>query len=101
MILLLLLLFYYLILLYAQFFYFHSYNIHKDINKNSVVELQQFLQALHYVEGKHIDLEDTHCLLCNLIHDGQLKGYISLAHQKVVLSKTDPFPKLSAIASAT
>ncbi|KAI5704403.1 hypothetical protein M8J76_016671 [Diaphorina citri] len=77
------------------------YNIHKDINKNSVVELQQFLQALHYVEGKHIDLEDTHCLLCNLIHDGQLKGYISLAHQKVVLSKTDPFPKLSAIASAT
>ncbi|KAL1447836.1 hypothetical protein WDU94_012368 [Cyamophila willieti] len=69
------------------------YNIHK----NPVIELHQFLLALRFVEGKHMDLEDTHCIMCKLIHDGQVKGYISLAHQKVVLRKTDPFPKLSAL----
>lgn len=68
-----------------------------NINKNPVIELEQFLLALRFVEGKHMDLEDTHCLLCNLIHDGYVKGYISLTHQKVVLRKTDPFPKLSTL----
>lgn len=71
------------------------YNIHQ----NPVIEIQQFLLALRFVEGKHMDIEDTHCLLCNLIHDGHVKGYISLAHQKVVLRKTDPFPKLSTLTT--
>ena len=43
-----------------------------------------------------IDADETACLLANLIYEGRMKGYISHQHQKLVLSKKDPFPALSA-----
>ncbi|XP_043225475.1 PCI domain-containing protein 2-like [Amphibalanus amphitrite] len=43
-----------------------------------------------------IDADETACILANLIYEGRMKGYISHAHQKLVLSKKEPFPALSA-----
>ena len=43
-----------------------------------------------------IDLEETECIVANMIFDNKIKGYISHEHQKVVLSKKDPFPSLTA-----
>lgn len=54
--------------------------------------------SLQMIEDPEIDLDETHCILANLIHDGKVKGYISLSHQKLVLSKIDPFPKLTSIS---
>ncbi|BGP12266.1 hypothetical protein JCM10213_000039 [Rhodosporidiobolus nylandii] len=42
--------------------------------------------------GVEIDAEECECLLANLIAKGLMKGYISHAHQLVVLSKDKPFP---------
>ncbi|GAA5836176.1 hypothetical protein JCM11251_007388 [Rhodosporidiobolus azoricus] len=39
-----------------------------------------------------LDGEEMECLLANMIHKGLMKGYISHAHQLVVLSKEKPFP---------
>lgn len=54
--------------------------------------------GLKLVEDPEIDLDDTHCIVANLIFEGKIKGYISLNHQKLVLSKLDPFPKLTSIS---
>jgi hypothetical protein len=54
--------------------------------------------GLKMVEDPEIDLDDTHCIVANLIFEGKIKGYISLNHQKLVLSKLDPFPKLTSIS---
>lgn len=54
--------------------------------------------SLQMIEDPEIDLDETHCILANLIHEGKVKGYISLSHQKLVLSKIDPFPKLTTIS---
>lgn len=54
--------------------------------------------GLQMVEEPQIDLDETHCIVANLIYEGKIKGYISLSHQKLVLSKIDPFPKLTSIS---
>ncbi len=54
--------------------------------------------GLQLVENPEIDLDETHCILANLIYEGKIKGYISLSHQKLVLSKLDPFPMLTTIS---
>lgn len=47
-----------------------------------------------YVAGSTEDMDrpEVECLLANLIYKGLMKGYISHAHQLVVLSKDKPFP---------
>lgn len=59
--------------------------------------MDHMLTALRIVEDPEIDIEEAHCILANLINDGKIKGYISFQHQKLVLSKIDPFPKLSSL----
>lgn len=54
--------------------------------------------GLQMAENSETDLDDTHCIVANLIFEGKIKGYISLNHQKLVLSKLDPFPKLTSIS---
>ncbi|GAA6009625.1 uncharacterized protein JCM10292_002218 [Rhodotorula paludigena] len=39
-----------------------------------------------------VDTEEMECVLANMIYKGLVKGYISHAHQLVVLSKEKPFP---------
>ncbi|KAG7202415.1 hypothetical protein KM043_018730 [Ampulex compressa] len=69
------------------------------------------LRSLEKVMGKHeaffialqmhgiedVDMDETECLVANLIYEGKIKGYISHQHKKLVISKQNPFPKLSTI----
>nr|XP_018896731.1 PREDICTED: PCI domain-containing protein 2 [Bemisia tabaci] len=66
--------------------------------KNHVVPMQVLLAAAQIVDNEPVEMDDVHCLVANMIHSGKIKGYISLAHQKLVLSKVDAFPKLSNIS---
>ena len=42
-----------------------------------------------------VDLDETECILANLIYEGKIKGYISHQHQKLVISKANAFPALN------
>lgn len=54
----------------------------------------KFERALTW-QGMDVDMDAVECIVANLIHRRFLKGYISHQHKVAVLSKTDPFPKLS------
>lgn len=62
-----------------------------------LIPMDHLLIALQLMESPDIELEEAHCILANLILEGKVKGYISYQHQKVVLSKSDAFPKLSSL----
>jgi len=53
--------------------------------------------ALKWAGHEEIDMDETHCIVSNLIFDGQLRGYISYQHQVVVMAKTNAFPKVSTV----
>ncbi|XP_022647260.1 PCI domain-containing protein 2-like [Varroa jacobsoni] len=61
------------------------------------IPIEAFLVVLQLQKVEDIDLEETQCILANLVYHGKIKGYISLQHSKLVVSKKDPFPKLSSI----
>ncbi|CAN8022046.1 unnamed protein product [Ixodes persulcatus] len=44
-----------------------------------------------------VDLDELQCIIANLIYEGKIKGYISLQHQKLVVSKQNAFPRLSSL----
>lgn len=44
-----------------------------------------------------VDIDEVQCILANLIYLGHIKGYISHQHQKLVVSKQNPFPPLSTV----
>lgn len=45
-----------------------------------------------------VDLDETQCIVANLIYEGKIKGYISHQHRKVVVSKQNPFPPLTSLS---
>jgi len=53
--------------------------------------------ALRWAGHDEIDLDETHCIVANLIFDGQLRGYISHQHQVLVVAKQNAFPKISSV----
>ena len=53
---------------------------------------QAFRTALHFMGETDIDTDEVHCIISNLIYEGHIKGYISLQHQKLIISKQNPFP---------
>ena len=57
----------------------------------------QLRKALNFLQDEEVTTEEVHCILANLISDGRIKGYISLQHQKLVISKLDPFPSLASL----
>jgi len=61
------------------------------------ISIGRFQKAL-LATGAEADMDEaeTSCILANLIYEGRIKGYISHAHQKLVLSKKEPFPPLSS-----
>jgi len=65
------------------------------ISKTHQIPITQFQIALNFLQDEETTIEEVHCILANLISDGKIKGYISLQHQKLVVSKQTPFPKLS------
>jgi COP9 signalosome complex subunit 12 len=42
-----------------------------------------------------VEQEEAECFVANLIFKGFMKGYISHEQQLVVLSKSNPFPRLA------
>ncbi|KAK7073186.1 PCI domain-containing protein 2 [Halocaridina rubra] len=60
------------------------------------IEIAYFLQSLKWMCVEDVDLDETECILANMIYEGRMKGYISHAHRKLVVSKKDAFPPLSA-----
>ncbi|XP_026829337.1 PCI domain-containing protein 2 [Ooceraea biroi] len=61
------------------------------------IPVLSLLVALQMYGMEDIDMDETECLLANLIYEGKIKGYISYQHKKLVISKQNPFPPLSTI----
>lgn len=61
------------------------------------IPVQNLLTALQMYGLEDIDMDETECLVANLIFEGKIKGYISHQHKKLVISKQNPFPNLSSI----
>uniref|UniRef100_A0A1I7XVG6 PCI domain-containing protein 2 homolog n=1 Tax=Heterorhabditis bacteriophora TaxID=37862 RepID=A0A1I7XVG6_HETBA len=81
------------------FFYLRS-----TIMGGNLIPLSAFLTVLHYLGVNDVDADELECIVANLIADNQvfffqkkIKGYISHQHQKLVISKKDPFPALSSV----
>lgn len=66
--------------------------------KSHLVELELILNAVRMVQPGDIKIEEVHCMLSNLIYEGRIKGYLSIGHQKLVLSKTNQFPSFAELA---
>ena len=63
----------------------------------SQLPISAFVTALRSVlPEEDVDAEECECLLANLIYEGKIKGYISHQHQKLVVSKQNPFPSIIA-----
>ena len=63
----------------------------------SIMPIDAFLSALKLgeTEGEEVDVDQAHCIIANLIQTDFVRGYISQQHQKVVVSKQNPFPTIS------
>ncbi|XP_064393757.1 PCI domain-containing protein 2-like isoform X2 [Halichondria panicea] len=59
--------------------------------------LAGFLGALHSLGEKDMDVDEVQCILANLIDKAFIRGYISHQHQKLVVSKQNPFPTVSTV----
>ncbi|KAJ8943732.1 hypothetical protein NQ318_007180 [Aromia moschata] len=61
------------------------------------IPVEALQTALEYL-GQDVDLDETQCIVANLIYEGKIKGYISHQHRKVVVSKQNPFPPLTSLS---
>lgn len=61
------------------------------------VPVDAFRVVLHHMGETDVDTDEVQCIIANLIFDGYLKGYISHQHQKLIVSKQNPFPSLTTI----
>lgn len=61
------------------------------------IPVQSLLIALQMYGMEDVDMDETECILANLIYEGKIKGYVSFQHKKLVISKQNPFPPLSTI----
>lgn len=68
------------------------------ITQTHQLDLQHFLVALEFAGVNDITMDETHCIVANLIFEGRIKGYISHQHNKLVVSKQNPFPPLTTIS---
>ncbi|XP_033110311.1 PCI domain-containing protein 2-like [Anneissia japonica] len=55
-----------------------------------------FVSALKWMGEADVDDDEVECILANLIFQNRIKGYISHQHKKLVISKQNAFPVLSA-----
>ncbi|KAM3934242.1 PCI domain-containing protein 2 isoform 2-T2 [Leptodactylus fuscus] len=62
------------------------------------LSLDAFLVALKFMKVEDVDIDEVNCIIANLIYMGHIKGYISHQHQKLVVSRQNPFPPLSTIS---
>ncbi|KAF2350529.1 Proteasome component (PCI) domain [Trinorchestia longiramus] len=66
------------------------------IKQSHQLDIAVFTKALKWLQMEDIDTDETECLLANMIYEGKIKGYISHSHKKLVVSKKDAFPPLTA-----
>ncbi|XP_073412963.1 PCI domain-containing protein 2 [Dendrobates tinctorius] len=62
------------------------------------LSLDAFLVALKFMQVQDVDIDEVNCIIANLIYTGHIKGYVSYQHQKLVVSRQNPFPPLSTIS---
>ena len=74
---------------------FKIYNI-KYKDKTNKINLKEILPTLQKIGGVD-DMDGLECMISNLIYSGYIKGYISHEKSYLVLSKQNPYPKLSDI----
>lgn len=67
------------------------------IIKSHQLPIESFTTVLKMMQVEDIDNDETECILANLIYENKVKGYISHQHQKLVVSKQNPFPVLSSV----
>ncbi|EPQ02354.1 PCI domain-containing protein 2 [Myotis brandtii] len=68
--------------------------------KTNQLPLDAFLVALKFMQVEDVDIDEVQCILANLIYMVREllgSGYISHQHQKLVVSKQNPFPPLSTV----
>jgi len=63
---------------------------------SNMINIATFTTALKFVGEEDVDDDETECLIANLIYENKIKGYISHAHRKLVISKQTPFPPISS-----
>ncbi|KAI5084082.1 hypothetical protein GOP47_0000251 [Adiantum capillus-veneris] len=66
----------------------------KDPSKAHQVKMEVVVKALKWLEID-MDIDEVECIMAILIHKNLMKGYFSHKSKVVVLSKQEPFPKLS------
>ena len=71
-------------------FYCNSYLI----RQTHQLDISLFVKCFHWMGMRDVDSEEVECILANMIYEGKIKGYISHAHNKLVVSKKDAFPPL-------
>lgn len=64
--------------------------------KTHLIPLPAFVTALQFLQIGDMDVIEVQCIVANLIFEGYIKGYISHQHQKLVVSKQNPFPALTS-----
>ncbi|VDP06424.1 unnamed protein product [Soboliphyme baturini] len=63
--------------------------------KTSQIPLKAFSIAMKLAKIEDMDADEVECVVANLIFQNKIKGYISHEHQKLVISRKNPFPSLS------
>ncbi|TGZ71358.1 hypothetical protein CRM22_002678 [Opisthorchis felineus] len=66
------------------------------IMKTHLMPIEVFTAALRLMGVEDIDQDETECILANLIYEGKIKGYLAHQQQKLVVSKLQAFPALTA-----
>ena len=61
------------------------------------IPVESLLAAMQMHDVEDADIDQTECIVAILIYEGKIKGYISHQHKKLVISKQNPFPRLSSI----
>lgn len=62
------------------------------------IDISALTIALKFTGLSDADTDETQCLVANLINENKIKGYISHQHNKLVVSKQNPFPPLHTVA---
>ncbi len=69
-----------------------------NLFKKPIIDTDAFKTALNQgMKEVQYDIDETECIISNLILKGFIKGYISHDKRKVVFSKNDPFPKIAKL----
>lgn len=71
------------------------------IANNHIIPVETITYILQKFDDPETDIDKAQSILINMIYRGTLRGYLSHAHKKVVLSKKDPFPSGKLIFDKT